>query len=459
MVRYRFVVRAHPGARRALSTGRDHGDRPVTTLPSPDQTTSRARGGGASVRAPDRVRTDRTIDGDAVAGAPETPEPRPPRWRPIRRYEATGRRFLPGLWFPVAVFVVWRLAHLGVVAAVGGDLVGSATAYDGARYLDILHDGYAGWRRTMPNTAFFPLLSWLGRPVAAVTGSDAWTVHLLVTATGLGTFASIWGVAREWKDEVVARRSVVLLALFPSSLFLWAFYTEGLFIALGAGAVWADRRGRHGWAALALGALAATRSVGILVPAVLVLLRLVRGRRVDRWVLGYSAAGAAGLGAVLWNMRSWTGDPFMWTKVQDDWGRSVAPPWASVLQGYRNLWPDEDTIMVPALIARNWDLWCVAIVLVGLVYAAASRRDRWPAETWLLGGVLAAVPLCSSALASFNRFTLATWVLFPVYASMWGRFPRWLKWVTGPAVVVALSVTTVLMIERFTAEPFPRFVG
>jgi hypothetical protein len=359
----------------------------------------------------------------------------------------------------VAVFALWRLVHVGIVLAVGGDPLRASLAYDGERYLDILHDGYAGWRRTMPNTAFFPLLPWLGRPVAFVTGSDLWTVHLLATATGVGAFASVWGVAREWKDEVVARRSVVLLALFPSSLFLWSFYSEGLFISLGAAAVLADRRGRHGWAALALAGLAATRSVGIVVAAVLVLVRVARSRRIDRWAMGYAVAGAAGLGAVLWNMRSWTGDPFMWTKVQDDWGRSVAPPWASVLQGYRNLWPDDDTIMVPALVARNWDLWCVAIVLVGLAYAAISRKDRWPAETWLIGGALAAVPLCSSALASFNRFTLATWVLFPVYASLWGRLPRRVRWVVGPVVVVALAATTVAMVERFTAEPFPRFVG
>ena len=55
-------------------------------------------------------------------------------------------------------------------------------------------------------------------------------------------------MSKAWRDEI-ARRAVLLFALFPSSLFLWAFYSEGMFIALGAGAVWADRRGKRGIAA------------------------------------------------------------------------------------------------------------------------------------------------------------------------------------------------------------------
>lgn len=407
------------------------------------------------------------VDEVGVEGEPEP-------WQLVRRFEATGRRFLPGLWYPVAVFAVWRLAHLAATwLAMRGDrprepmggtwdrVLESAYAYDGERYLQILHYGYANWRLEMPNTAFFPLVSWLGRGLYWLTGSNALTVHGLMAITGLATFVTIWGVTQAWKDERTARVAVVLLALLPSSLFLWAFYSEGLFIALGAGAVWADRRGRHGIAAALFAALAATRSVGILVPGVVVLVRLVRLRRIDRWALTYALAAVAGLGVVLWNMWDWTGDPLAWTKVQGDWGRDLAPPWASVAQGIDILFPadDPDEIMIPALVARNWDLWCVAIVLVAIGYAAWSRRDRWPAETWLIGTALIALPLSSAVLPSFNRFVLADWIIYPVYASIYGRLPRWARIVVTPVVVVAFLVTSWMMIERFTRYPFPRFVG
>lgn len=384
------------------------------------------------------------------------------------------RRILPGITFPVAVFACWRIAHLAATwLAMRGDVAGepagrtwervlqSAYAYDGERYLQILHYGYANWRLPMPNTAFFPLVSWLGRPLSWLTGSNAVTVHVLMTVTGAATFVCIWGVTQAWKDEATARRAVVLLALFPSSLFLWAFYSEGLFIALGAGAVWADRRCRHGWATAAFVALAATRSVGIVVPGVLVAVRVVRDRRVDRVAVAYVAAALAGFALVLWNMHTWTGDALAWTKVQGDWGRELAPPWTSVAQGIDILYPadDPDEIMIPALIARNWDLWCVAIVLGAVAYAVWSRRDRWPAETWLLGAALITLPLCSAVLPSFNRFALADWIIYPVYASLYERLPRSVRAVLTPVVLAALVVVSWKMLERFTRYGYPRFVG
>ena len=444
-----------------------------TAAPTVDDGADGLAGPAAGDRATDG---DGDLDGSAAppdgAAGDDLGERR--WWQLVRRYEASGRRFLPGLWFPVVVFTVWRLAHLGAVwVAMRGDVAGegagatvervgdAAYAYDGERYLQVLHYGYSNWRLEMPNTAFFPLTSWLGRPIHWLTGSNAITVHLLMTLTGLAAFVAVWGVSRAWKDDRVGRRAVVLLALFPSSLFLWAFYSEGLFIALAAGGVWADRRDRRGIAAALFLALAMTRSIGILVPAVIVVLRLVRERRIDRWALTYAAAGAAGLGIVMWNMWDWTGAPHTYTKVQGDWGRDLSAPWTSIAQGIDILYPadDADEIMIPALVARNWDVWCIGIVAVALGYAGLSRKDRWPAETWMIGVALIALPLCSSVLPSFNRFVLADFVIYPVYASLYGRLPRWAKLVVTPIVVVAFLVTSWMMIERFTRFPFPRFVG
>ena len=99
----------------------------------------------------------------------------------------------------------------------------------------------------------------------------------------------------------------------------------------------------------------------------------------------YAACGAAGLGLVLLVMWHQVGHPFAWLQVQDDWGRNVSWPWTSVIQGFQNLYPRPRTVMVPALVARNLDLWCVPIVLVGVGYLAFSRKPRFPMEAWMLG--------------------------------------------------------------------------
>ena len=181
------------------------------------------------------------------------------------------------------MWVVWRLSSLAISVYLGGTAGHSAFFYDSAHYLRIMHRGYYFPRWIMPSHAFFPAVSWLGWPIWKLTGSDLWAVHLVASVTGLAAFIAVWGVSKAWRDEVVARRAVLLFALFPSSLFLWAFYSEGIFIALGAGAVWADRRGKRGLATALLVGIGATRSVGILIPAVLILARIIRQRRVDKW--------------------------------------------------------------------------------------------------------------------------------------------------------------------------------
>ena len=366
------------------------------------------------------------------------------------------RRLLPGLWFPVAVFVVWRVAELAVSLWLGGRFLETPYNYDGAHYLRILHHGYWDPRPVMPSHAFFPGISWLATPVYWLTGSDAITVMVVANATALTAFTTVWGVTREWLDEHLARRAVVLMALFPSSLFLWAFYSEALFISLGAGAVWADRKGRHWIAAACFAGIATTRSVGILVPAVVVLARIIRQRRIDRWAWTYALAALAGLGTVLLAMWRQVGEPLAFLGVQSDWGREVSWPWNSVIQGVQNLHPRWGTVMVPALVARNFDLWCVGIVFVGLVYLGLSRRPRFPMEAWMLGVTMIALPLASSVLASFNRFALANWVLYPAYASLLQRLPRWARWLALAVIAVAAVLTAYAMIGRFSIG---RFVG
>jgi hypothetical protein len=390
----------------------------------------------------------------------ETGGPSP--WlHPVRAWESSGRRWLPGVTYPIALWAVWRVAQLALSVYLGGPnrmftAVNAAFYYDGERYLQIVERGYLAAARQMPNTAFFPGLSWLAWPVWRITQSEVWTGHVTATVTGVAAFVAVWGVTKAWKDETLARRAVWLLALFPSSLFLWSFYSEGLFIALGAGAVWADRRERRGLAAVLLVALSTTRSVAVLVALVLAFARWVHQRRFDRWVAGYALAGLAGLVPVFVMMHHYTGNAFAFVAVQKDWGRSLSPPWVTVVNGVQSLWPDPSTIMVPALVSRNFDLWCLLIVAVGIGWLAFARRERFPMESWLLGLALIALPLCSTSLASFNRFVLADWVIYPAYASMLARLPGAWRKLGWAVVVVASLAVTYHMVGRFSVD---RFVG
>src|SRR5690349_11424658 len=127
------------------------------------------------------------------------PEETPPWWRhPVRAWEETGRRWLPGVSYPVAVWVLWRVAQLLLSVYLGGPqrmftAVNAAFYYDGERYLQIAQRGYVAAAQQMPNTAFFPGVSWLAWPVWKLTRSEVWTGHITATVTGVAAFVAVWG--------------------------------------------------------------------------------------------------------------------------------------------------------------------------------------------------------------------------------------------------------------------------
>lgn len=388
---------------------------------------------------------------------------------PIQWWESQGRRWLPGVWYPVALFALWRVVHLLVSSYLGGDWQKVPFYYDGERYMQITLQGYAQPNVEMPNTAFFPGVSWLSWPIWQWTHSQQWTGQLVATGTALAAFICVWGVSRAWKGDAIARKSVWLMALFPSSLFLWSYYSEGLFIALGAGAVWADKKNRHWIAAACMMGICTTRSVGILLPAVIVLCRIIRQRKIDKWCFVYAGACVVGLIPVLYMINYYTGNPLSFFNVQKDWGRGLSWPWVTIKNGFENLWPTPETIMVPALVSRNFDLYCIPIIGFAIAWLGFSRDKApegaepgtkgpraFPMEAWMIGLTLIVLPLSSTSLASFNRFVLADWVLYPAYATFAARLPTWWRRAFWAVVIVALAVTTYHLVGRVSVD---RFIG
>ena len=217
--------------RRTPGGRRHHGGTPPDRRARPKDARPRVRGGG---RAP------RSAHGIA---------------RRLRRVVADDRRppdpgvgvagstaSCQGAWFAVAVWAVWRIGHFALDRMLGtaGD---SVFFYDGERYLPITQQGYSYARLPDAEHGLLPR-----RVVAGVADLARSPSPRSGPATSsrrspaIAAFVAVWGVTKAWRNERIARRAVLLMALLPSSLFLWAFYSEGLFIALGAGAVWADRR-------------------------------------------------------------------------------------------------------------------------------------------------------------------------------------------------------------------------
>jgi len=239
-------------------------------------------------------------------------------------------------------------------------LLSPAARWDSVWYLQIAAHGYFS-----PASANFyplyPLLVGVGARLFdnAIVAGIAISIGSAVVALTL-----LYRLALLDLERPAARMTVLLVAVFPASLFLSAAYPTSLFLLLTIAAVYAARRERWALAGLCGGLSAATSSDGILLIVVLALMYLYgpRGRsprrdRAARWLprfqierdVAWLALVPAGLAAYLGYLTAAHGDPLApFHAATTDWGRSFGPPLASIVKAIGNVPGD-----LRALLART----------------------------------------------------------------------------------------------------------
>ncbi|HEX7095235.1 MAG TPA: glycosyltransferase family 39 protein, partial [Acidimicrobiales bacterium] len=146
---------------------------------------------------------------------------------------------------PLALWLAWRLAHLVLMHLVGGP---PGRSWDDGYYRTILRQGYRPFEPygVWQQTNFFPLLPWVTRVVQAVVRSETVAIHTVLTVAQIAAVLLLYEHARRLRDERVALTAVAILLVAPPSVFLWLFFSEGLFLALSMAAMLCAARGRHG---------------------------------------------------------------------------------------------------------------------------------------------------------------------------------------------------------------------
>jgi hypothetical protein len=369
---------------------------------------------------------------------------------PSPSVRTAAARVFGGPRFPLAVFVVWRTVQAAIVLLCGGSFQGTTFAWDGGWYLALLRDGYqlpAGGYGQMSDVAFFPGLSWATQLVQVVVRQQTAAALVVANLLALAAFVAVWGAARAWVDEATARRVTVALALFPSSYFLWSYYSDALLVAATAAAAWSARRERHGVASAFLALASTARLVGVLVGPALAVARIIRMRRLDRVSVLYLAGSLAGLAAVMAQQAIQVHDPFGWLHAGQAWHRELAGPWMALRHAAGAI-----LSTLPGLAwSETIDVAALAVVgcLLVLLWRGV-RRGRWPAEAAAVATALWVLPVCSELITSQARYMLACWPAFLVTAAGWPRLPR-----PARAALVALPVVvTVLLLDRLSAGVF-----
>ncbi|MEV5968889.1 mannosyltransferase family protein [Streptomyces sp. NPDC051921] len=290
----------------------------------------------------------------------------------------------------LGLLVLARWAHLkghGVWPTI-------ATSWDSGWYLGIADHGYdheLGTRTNHNNLAFFPLYPALVKACAAVTpGSRASVALVLAGLCSLAAALGIFAVGERLHGRRTGTVLAVLWGASPAAVVQWMGYTESLFTALAAGALYAVLSGRWAWAAGLAVAAGLTRPTGIAVAAAVSVTALLAARRGERQALAAAVTAPLGwLGFVGWvglRLGRWDGYFAVQRTWENEWDGG-----ADTLRVLRDL----------LVYSRHPQLFLVAVSAVLVLSAALyalSVADGQPLPLLVFTGVLLLVVLGSGGV-------------------------------------------------------------
>jgi hypothetical protein len=320
----------------------------------------------------------------------------PPRSTPLRRAA-------PALLGYAAVRALGLLALALWSTARGKSAYTLLTArWDALWYTRVADLGY-GYEVRLPNgdvhsnLAFFPLLPWLERLLHGISPLSYADAGFVVSL--LASLAAAWGIFAV-ADHVHGRRAgvcaVLLWAVLPVGIVQSMAYSESLFTALAAWALYAVLTGR--WLTAGTLALLAglTRPVGLAVVAAVwvagiasfVRDRSAPGASVGRRALGMLLAPLGAAGYVLWVGHRTGKGPLGYLDVQAGWRNGFDGGYA-----FARFVADKFTSFPSALAGAGL---IVGVGLVVWLYVVGVLQGQ-PLPLLVYTGVVTALALCASS--------------------------------------------------------------
>jgi hypothetical protein len=279
---------------------------------------------------------------------------------------------------------------------------------DAAWFMLIADEGYD--MQPGRSAAFFPGYPLAIRLVSAIPGVDTLVAAQLISnLAAYGAFVFLYLLTTEELGESSARRTMVLLAAFPTSFFFLAPYSESLYLFAVLGSFLAARRRRWLLAGVAGAVAGVTRQIGVVVwPALLLAVRRIGWRRRAALLVSVAVLGPL-LYLAWWQIHA--GDALAPLHAQASWGREAGFPVTTLARGIYLAW---STFGAP-----DWGYWAsdALLTVVGITGVVVIAR-KVPVQYVTFATLSLLVPLCypypGRDLLSMSRFML---VVFPAF---WG---------------------------------------
>lgn len=252
-----------------------------------------------------------------------------------------------------------------VSEGAGGLLLGAWQRFDALHYQRIADRGYV----SPDDTVFPPLYPLLTRLSGTVLGGHSLLGGLLVSNLAcLGLFVLLHRLATgEWGRQT-AIRAIAFLAIFPTSFFLLAPYSESLFCMLVVAALYKARRGEWLLAGLSAALAVLTRLAGwVLVFPLLYEYLRQKGfspKKIGPGLLAVASAPVTLVAFLLY--RAWRGMPPLSQVYLDYWRQETALPGADLVNAISALCRGQVTFVLILNLA--------AVLTFAWLTVAALRR-------------------------------------------------------------------------------------
>lgn len=322
--------------------------------------------------------------------------------------------------------------------------------FDGVHYIDIAQKGYR------PLTYFFfPGFIVTIKYVSILFNSynqfglliSGLLVSNIIFFLGLLGFVKL--AALDY-DEKVQKWSLVLLLLFPTSLFFASVYTESFFFFSAIFSFYFARKGKWLWAGMFAFIATATRLVGVAVLAGVFVEYLVQEhKKISIKNLSSLAIGSLGIGGYLFYLYKLTGDPLSFFHNVEIYGQQRSTQMVLLPQVfYRYIFkivPHVDYSYFPSVFTTYLELGVASLFLVILL--ASFRKLRLSYWIYFLAAYL--LPPLSGSFSSFPRYVLIIFPAFIFLAQSIKSQNRLVQKIILALLLVVLLVSTSLFMRGY----------
>jgi hypothetical protein len=317
-----------------------------------------------------------------------------------------------------------------------GTLLGPWQRFDTLHYMRIAEGGY----EAEEDSVFPPLYpavmagtGWLMSPILPQAERNLLAAMIISNVAFFGVLVLLYKITdREFQEES-AKRSIMFLAIFPTSFFLLAAYSESLFILFAIGSILSARKGSF-WLAGTLALLASlTRLTGVvlIIPLAYEYLsqRQFKLSKVDLSSLAILLPILGIGGFIIW--RSMAGLPPLSEIYAAHWYQTTGFPGTDLIRSLILM------VQGKAVLTLFFDFLC-ALLLIGTTIAAFRKLGL----TYGLysAGLLLFILLPTSELKplySFSRYALAFFPTFMIL-SRFATTPWRTRAVVYPSIALLL---------------------